>query len=493
MAYNPGVSFFIPFHEFNPSTQAQCIFFTQKRKRCRYTCRESDTRRAILLHKTINTISSEAVGLDLLQEYVLCNCCRSGRAQHRDRIEDIELLTPLARRWQDEIRRRADHTTSVPALEWSVITTDVYSTPPTSSPNGTTARNRSIEGPYYYQLNDSASSSIKATTSKPVASSSYSQYDSLSSATNVKSGVLPLESQSRYDLRPRNISLNSTSTQLKFVSQPPQSEFRPHIADPQPGDSVSCKILNYLKGRDSETGSVYIFDRKSSHGFVKIGWTARSVSRRLDGWSKCGYIPNLLFSVNGVPHAQRVETLTHYELIKEWRRERMCKAPSCGKSHQEWFEINREQAEKVLGNWADFMKRAEPYDPKGRLKSQWRVAVETIDRNREVLTAEKLLQCYEESLVEEATLAEELVDLRRKLKIGRLETLEKTSVRMGSLLNEKPTLPNETTLVKSAALPEQTLPPEIPLSKTEIQPKNETIHDEVSAFQTTAVKEEILP
>ena len=98
MAYNPGVSFFIPFHELDPSKESQCIFFTQKGARCRWACRESDNRRAIVLHKTINAISSEAVGLDLLQEYVLCNCCRSGRARHRDRIEDSNLLIPLARR-----------------------------------------------------------------------------------------------------------------------------------------------------------------------------------------------------------------------------------------------------------------------------------------------------------------------------------------------------------------------------------------------------------
>src|SRR5438045_7141118 len=81
MAYNPGVSFFIPFHELDPSEQSQCIYFTQKGARCRWTCQESDNRRAIALHNTIIAISSEAVSLDLLQEYVLCNCCRSGRAR----------------------------------------------------------------------------------------------------------------------------------------------------------------------------------------------------------------------------------------------------------------------------------------------------------------------------------------------------------------------------------------------------------------------------
>lgn len=40
----------------------------------------------------------------------------------------------------------------------------------------------------------------------------------------------------------------------------------------------------------------------------------------------------LFFEVPSVLHAQRAETLTHYQLIREWRRERMCKG--CEKSHQ---------------------------------------------------------------------------------------------------------------------------------------------------------------
>src|SRR6266480_3588114 len=92
MAYNPGVTFFIPFHELDPSKQSQCIFFTQKGARCRWSCQKGDNKRAMELYETIIAISSEAVSLDLLQEYVLCNCCRSGRARHRDRIEDIGLL-----------------------------------------------------------------------------------------------------------------------------------------------------------------------------------------------------------------------------------------------------------------------------------------------------------------------------------------------------------------------------------------------------------------
>ena len=72
----------------------------------------------------------------------------------------------------------------------------------------------------------------------------------------------------------------------------------------------------------------------------------------------------------------------------------MCKAPLCGKSHQEWFEISKDRAAQVLGDWADFMKKAEPYDSKGSLKNRWREVMQMIDGNGQVVTAKKLLEHY---------------------------------------------------------------------------------------------------
>lgn len=314
MAYNPGVSFFIPFHELDPKRQSQCIFFTLKGMRCR--CSASDSQQAIQLHKEITANGSEDVSLDLLQEYIKCNCCMFGRARHRERIEDIGLLMPLAQRWQDEI----------------------------------------------YQTRES-----------------------------------PL----RYNLRSRNIT----------VYQAQSSEFRLHVAAPTLSDTVSYKICEPLKDRDFEQGSLYMFDRDESPGHVKIGWTARSeVWTRLDDWSKCGYTPNLLFSVYGVPNAQRAETLTHHELLKEWRRERMCKAEWCRKSHQEWFEVGRDRAAQVLGDWAEVFKRVELYDYHGSLKQQWREVARVLDKKGEAVTAKRMLEYYEASLFGRATVVKKIVD-----------------------------------------------------------------------------------
>ena len=174
MTYNPGVSFFIPFHELDPSNQRQCIFFTQKGARCKWSCQESDNKQAIALHQTIIATSSEVVSLDLLQEYVLCNCCRSGRARHRDRIEDIGLLIPLAQRWQDEIWRHAadqsNRTTSVPALEESIFNPYAYATPATPTPSHTTTLYTPTASPSYYQSNARTSFGRNATPSTPIAS-----------------------------------------------------------------------------------------------------------------------------------------------------------------------------------------------------------------------------------------------------------------------------------------------------------------------------------
>lgn len=107
MPFNPGASWFISFHEHVPSTNDKYIYFTQNETRCRWSCQKRDNKRAIELYETISGLPAEAVGIELIKDYILCNCCRSGRAQHCDRIEDVGLWTPLAERWLDEIRRHA--------------------------------------------------------------------------------------------------------------------------------------------------------------------------------------------------------------------------------------------------------------------------------------------------------------------------------------------------------------------------------------------------
>jgi hypothetical protein len=327
--------FFPPLHELNTSPPDQCIHFTKKGKRCPWPLEGKDKEKVQSLRDEIVVASKGTVGLKLLEEYAKYNCCRRKTGcGHRNILEDKGLLEPLTIRWQTEARQR-----------------------------------RSTEG-------------FEPTT------------DSQKLADLVDLPSTTRDTRLQYNLRPRTtaVSADSTATRTKPVSKKPRSEFRPHIEDPDPDDTVSFKVLSPLKDRDFEHGKLYVFKRESSPGYVKIGWTARSIQRRLDDWASCGYTPELLFSAYNVPNAQRAETLTHYELWKEWRVERMCKAFSCQKSHREWFEIDEERAKQVLGDWVDFFKSARPYDSCGILKPEWVHAVKAMSKEGELVTAKRLLE-----------------------------------------------------------------------------------------------------
>ena len=513
MPFNPGVSWFVPFLEHDPLKDDRCIYFTQKRARCLWRCQERDNQRAIELYDTIIGLPVEAVGVELIKEYVLCNCCRSGLARHRDRIEDVGLWIPLAERWLDEIyghatKQQHSHIASespesfilpgaviIPATPIPSHATTAYSTPTTGSPSS--------------QPSTRAFSS--ASTTPLTFISSPSEYpDSSPKTPTSRAGIASLPSadqinhnQSHLDT---NILINAISVRPATISQPPLSEFRPHVAEPGPADSVSSRIGDILVDRDFEIGSLYMFDRDSSPGHVKIGWTAVSVESRLESWSQCEYIPNLLFSVDDVPHAQRAETLTHYELIKEWRRERQCKAQHCGKSHQEWFEISEERAKEVLGGWAEVMKTAEPYDSQGFLKPQWRDFVTRTAKGGEAVTAKKLLEHHELSLAKDVKPPEESIDSVRALKIQeqtddgnmlKLEELDeptKAPAPRGSPRMDQSESSKEALLYRDNASPElsrKTSAPFLsnPLPETESFIKIEPLHEDVLAESTSADKE----
>ncbi len=360
-------------------------------------------------------------------------------------MEDVGLLIPLAQRWQDEIRT---HTSVSMAFGKSIVV----------------------------------------------------QNARLVLATPSHGGIGTLESRTRYNLRPRETA-DRTAIQINLISRSPPSEFRPHVVTPGPCDSVSWKILAPLKSRDFEPGSIYIFSRASSPGHVKIGWTAGSVSHRLASWSKCGYIPNLRFSVGHIPHARRIETLTHHELINEWRRERMCQAAHCRKSHQEWFETTPEKAAQVVGFWAGFMEKAQPYDSNGWLKIQWRSVVLMLDKNKECITGERLVDYHTKSVMKEMMVLVEALKMqmrwntKQKLEFAAEEIsikdeqeLEKSKILAISAVPENALLVGNTPVPKEEPLHGKPALLEEPLPNSGLQAKEETITGESS--RTIIVKEE---
>jgi len=235
--------------------------------------------------------------------------------------------------------------------------------------------------------------------------------------------------------------VSDSLTQLsKRVELSISAEFNPHIHDPTSEDTVAWKICEDLNvrspKRDLETGMVYMYNRRSSPGYVKIGWTARSVDERLAQWSECGYTPIELFRATGVPYAQRVETLTHYELIKEWRRERPCEGclKNKGKSvrHQEWFEVSQERAIQILSTWVELFKKADPYELSGSLKSDWREVVNEMKKNNEAVTSEKLLEHYEATVAKESLCTKETIKAEEGMFVK-----EKPDAKEGADANEE--------------------------------------------------------
>lgn len=202
-----------------------------------------------------------------------------------------------------------------------------------------------------------------------------------------------------------------------------------------------------------------MYSRISSPGYVKIGWTARSVDKRLAQWSECGYTPIELFRATGVPYAQRVETLTHYELIKEWRREQPCKGCLKNKGkrvrHQEWFEVSQNRAIQILSTWVELFKKANPYELSGSLKSDWREVVDGLKKNGEAITSKRLMAHYEATVAEDSACTKETVIAKGGMFVkGRSDANVDADASVEMIEGERMTIKGETFIKKELAVEE---------------------------------------
>lgn len=164
-----------------------------------------------------------------------------------------------------------------------------------------------------------------------------------------------------------------------------------------PGENVASKLLlnlssSQIKKQASKPngGFIYLFSQARIPGMVKIGFTYETISSRLSDWSKCGHgYPILLRGFERVPYTERVETLIHFELLTQWRRERYCK--SHGTSHVEWFKVDGQEAVRVAETWVQWMKQAQPYDYRGDLRQPWVSTIQTWQQNGIGITGQMLL------------------------------------------------------------------------------------------------------
>ncbi|KAJ6035965.1 hypothetical protein N7540_000244 [Penicillium herquei] len=128
-------------------------------------------------------------------------------------------------------------------------------------------------------------------------------------------------------------------------------------------------------------GSMYVFWQRGNFGHLKIGRSA-NVSRRLKEWNKqCKKTMEVHFpepakksdeqisDLQQVPHISRVEALVHLELNDFRRIEKKC--PGCSKSHNEWFEVSKDIAIRVIRKWTAWIS-ALPYEQQIKdCKEQW--------------------------------------------------------------------------------------------------------------------------
>ncbi|KAJ1324443.1 GIY-YIG nuclease family protein [Microdochium nivale] len=173
-----------------------------------------------------------------------------------------------------------------------------------------------------------------------------------------------------------------------------------------PRCEMGAKLCRPLDDMDAMPGRLYVFRRRFSPGYIKIGWTAHAADRRMRAWARqCGYEPVLVHSTDLIPNAQRAEALAW-----ERRKERRC--GGCGQMHIEWFEVGEERAMQVVDSWAALMARAKGdengeengeggvYSEDGRIRDGWARAVSALAGKKEgewagSITAQRLQESYD--------------------------------------------------------------------------------------------------
>ena len=174
-------------------------------------------------------------------------------------------------------------------------------------------------------------------------------------------------------------------------------------------DTLVSQVLSPIKSQASKHGSWYIFTytKVAFAGMIKIGYSARRIDLRFDEWAVCGHgRPVHLDSCDDVRNPERVEALTHYELMNRWYAQRWCN--NCARAHIEWFKIDVVAASSVARLWSRWMNRANPYDRRGHLKRFWRETIDFLMLHEVPITARVMMEVQD--LEEEPSKVLEFID-----------------------------------------------------------------------------------
>ena len=189
-----------------------------------------------------------------------------------------------------------------------------------------------------------------------------------------------------YPIRGRPLrSTSNTGLAHKFRGDPANfwddaddtSAFITEIEEDRPSDCLACyslvrdKMMEPLKEPELDDGHVYVYEVEGNKGFVKIGFTTKTIKERSAEWkSQCDRAPRVLYPLGHakkIRHANRVEALCLAEL-KYRNITVICEA--CPKRHIEWVEVPAAEAIAVIQKWTKWIGTAPYEDSKRRLTSR---------------------------------------------------------------------------------------------------------------------------
>lgn len=141
------------------------------------------------------------------------------------------------------------------------------------------------------------------------------------------------------------------SSQAKSMPTP-SSVLRPMRTTGLDRNTVSnelvMKIANPLVPSEEKWGYIYILRSQrdwSTMSVLKIGFSKYHPEHRSHELANCLSTPEVIAHTPLIPHAKRIETLIHAELIAK-RKVQQC--GQCGQKHGEWFTVSHADAREIV-------------------------------------------------------------------------------------------------------------------------------------------------
>lgn len=153
----------------------------------------------------------------------------------------------------------------------------------------------------------------------------------------------------------------------------PLSPFRTDSLDQNTvSEELRAKILSPLAASEVQgQGMGYVYIMRSNFDIdtfsvLKIGFSKYHPEHRAHELASCLSAPEVVAHTPLIPHAKRVESLIHTELVAK-RRVRAC--GQCGSDHREWFAISHAESREIVIKWSRWILR-QPYID-GKLSKEW--------------------------------------------------------------------------------------------------------------------------